>query len=89
MKKTIWKFTFAIDDVFHIEMPKGAEILTVQNQSAVGTIWAIVNPEAPKEIRTFCIQGTGNPFELIDYKYIGTFQQMGGALVWHLFESNI
>ena len=86
MKNSIWKFNFPIKDRITIQMPKGAEILTVQNQNEEGTLWAICNTEADKEPRYFLIYGTGHPIDTDGKKYIGTFQVSGGRLVWHLFE---
>lgn len=75
-----------IEDGFIIEMPKGAQILTVQTQDGQGCIWAIVNPNEERQNRYFRLFGTGHPFDLLDYQHIGTFQMRNGALVWHLFE---
>ena len=88
MKKQIWKF--AINPKTTLEMPKGAEILTMQLQNEIPCIWALVNPENEKELRNFEIYGTGNNIHCdigIERKYIGTFQlQSRVALVYHLFE---
>jgi hypothetical protein len=86
MKKKIWKFPVS-PNVPVIEMPEGAEILTVQTQHGEPCIWALVNPAAKKEKRYFWVFGTGHnvPVEA-ERKYIGTFQLEGGALVFHLFE---
>jgi len=46
----------------------------------------MVNPKAPKQRREIEIIGTGNPTEEANRRYIGTFQQLGGRLVWHAFE---
>jgi hypothetical protein len=85
--KTIWKFELPKQG--KILMPKGAEILTVQTQNEIPCIWAVVNPDADKEERTFVIYGTGFEFQLIDYKYIGTFQMHSHGLVFHVFEANL
>ncbi len=86
MKKSIWKFNFKINDDVQIEMPKGAEVLSVQNQNEQPALWAICDTEAEKETRKFSISGTGHPINTDGKKFIGTFQMSGGALVWHLFE---
>lgn len=80
--KQIWKFK--ADGI--IEMPKGAEILTVQMQDSFNTcIWAMVDPEqGDTEKRRFVIVGTGHSFDDTDKKYIGTWQD--SMFVWHLFE---
>ena len=85
---TIWKFPFKFPlGRFEIEMPKDAEILSVQVQRDVPCIWAKVIPENEKNTRRFRIIGTGHPFrEDKKLSYIGTFQQIDDFFVWHLFE---
>jgi len=84
--KTIWKYPIEIHDLICIEMPKEAEILTVQSQKGIICIWALVNTDNPTEQRRFRIYGTGNPVEF-NGDYIGTFQIYNGDLIFHLFES--
>ena len=88
MKKQIWKFEINPNKVI-VEMPKGAEILTIQTQNGTPCIWALVNPESEKEKRHFEVYGTGHNIHYdmgIVRKYINTFQLEGGLLVFHLFE---
>lgn len=85
--KTIWKFRFKIVSPLRISMPKGAEVLTVQNQDGAGCLWAVVNPENELESRYFEIFGTGQAMYedmAVERKYIATFQQP--PYVWHVFE---
>lgn len=86
MKKAIWKFQIPIEDLFSLEMPKGAEILSAQNQYEGGVMWAICDEQAEKVQRTFRIYGTGHSINPDGHTYIGTFQVEYGRLVWHLFE---
>lgn len=86
MQKVIYKFELKIDDVVKVEMPKGAKILTVQNQNDNVSLWALCDKDAEKEIRIFSVIGTGHDFNPVAMEYIGTFQTMGGAFVGHLFE---
>lgn len=88
MNKQIWKFPINLDKSI-VQMPKDAEILTIQTQNDTPCIWALVNPENANESRHFEVYGTGHNiyYEMgIDRKYIGTFQLHGGSLVFHLFE---
>jgi hypothetical protein len=88
MNKQIWKYTIEPNEIM-LEMPKDAQILTVQNQNEEPCIWALVNPENEKESRHFELYGTGHDIHYdmgIERKYINTFQLMGGAFVYHLFE---
>ena len=83
--KTIWKFPMELDGMVRINMPKGAEILTIQIQFGIPIIWALVDPKLEKGKRVFTIHGTGDPITDSENKnYIGTYQER--ALVWHVFE---
>ena len=85
--KAIWKFPFETTGLFTLEMPANAQILTVQTQNEQGCIWALVDVDAPYEHRVFNIFGTGHDItDDSNIGYIGTYQQHGGALVFHLFE---
>ena len=88
--KKIYKYTIPVENSFSLELPRGAKILTVQEQHGKPQIWALVDPENSTEAREFCVVGTGHPIvddspkETIDY--IGTFQLFGGNFIGHLFE---
>ena len=86
MSKTIWKYPIPIADEFTLEMPESATVLTVQIQYREPQLWALVDPKAPKVMRSFCIRGTGHEFNDEEGRYIGTYQQWDGRLVLHLFE---
>ena len=85
----VWKYEIKPNKVI-VEMPKDAEILTVQNQHGRVCIWALVNPENEKEKRHFEVYGTGYDIFIYGFdtklKYINTFQLFSGDLVFHLFE---
>ena len=81
----IYKYPVDLTDDQQISMPVGAQVLTLQMQDRKPTIWALVNPDAPKEIRRFALFGTGHPFDPSGLTYVGTFQTRG--LVFHLFEA--
>lgn len=71
-----------------IELPAGAEILSVQAQNNTPVLWALVDPEAPKEKRKLVLLNTGGemPTDVSFHRFLGTFQLNGGGLVFHLFE---
>lgn len=87
MTQSIWKFPIAILYYQEIEFPKGAQILSVQEQYGEVCLWAKVDKEAQVEMREIIVLGTGHliPGDTNDH-YIGTVQQAGGRLVWHVFE---
>ncbi len=88
MNNTIWKYSVPFAGEFTLDMPKGAEVLTLQLQEGEPVMWVAVDPDAEKEEIKFSLIGTGHAvdFELIQSNYIGTYQELGGKLVWHLFQ---
>ena len=84
----VFKYPVKIEDHVTLEMPKGAKLLSFQCQYDQPCLWALVDPEAPLESRTFRFVGTGHPIEEPAEKlsFVGTAQMRGGALIWHLFE---
>lgn len=85
---TIWKFPLTITDEQTINVPKGAQILSIQNQFNKPVLYAIVNSKAPREERYIEIYGTGHPLSMLGRQYLGTFQIDDGQLVYHAFERN-
>ncbi len=88
MSTTIWKFEL-VGDRCWISLPLGATVLTVQVQHGSPFVWALVDPEETAlEARLFITYGTGHPVpdEMTGAYYIGTFQQLQGSLIWHVFE---
>lgn len=85
MKKTIWKYQLRPVTRQVVDMPEGAQILTMQLQHDVPTLWAEVDPEALLVERDFEIVGTGNGVPPEPHAYLGTWQNRIG-LVFHVFE---
>jgi hypothetical protein len=83
--KTIWKYPLQ-PDVTTLDMPQGAQVLTVQVQGNRPVLWALVDPCQLKRKRRFAVFGTGHDIPDEVGKYIGTFQLLDGGLVFHLFE---
>lgn len=86
--RRVYKYAMPVTDVHNVELPEGAEILTVQSQHDEPHMWALVDPDAPMATRTFLLLGTGHSSEddLSRDDYIGTYQLRDGGLVFHLFE---
>jgi len=85
----IYKYPLGLTDVQGIQLPLGAQILTVQVQPGSGLcLWAIVDPEATGQTRQTLIEiiGTGHPMLPVPRRYISTVQLQGGMLVFHIFE---
>lgn len=85
--KTIYKYKLIGASSQTIEMPVGAEVLTIQVQNEIPCIWVIVDPYYSLEKRVFEIFGTGHeiPYSA-NRKYIGTYQLNNRCLVFHCFE---
>lgn len=88
--KTIHKHALDIEDEISIGIQEGAEILTIQVQNGFPTIWYLIDDDKPLCRRTLEIFGTGNPIKELPptqtRQYIGTFQLLSGAIVFHVFE---
>ncbi len=84
--KQIWKYPLDVTDVQKVMMPKGAMILSAQVQRDILCLWALGDPEQPKEARFIEVIGTGNPTTVQDRVFIGTADMGNGSLVWHVFE---
>jgi len=84
--KNIWKYPFPVSYKFMVEMPSGAEVLSVQLQGELTCMWVLVDPDAAKVKRLFHVYGTGHPIpdHTSRRRFIGTWQYLG--LVFHLFE---
>jgi len=75
-----------------IEMPEGAQVLSVHEQQGDVCLYAEVDTSRPYENRLFLVAGTGWNIDDSDMhygrKFIGTVVCDGlwGQLVWHVFE---
>jgi hypothetical protein len=91
--QTVWKYPIQAHERQQVEMPEGAEILTVQLQGTSAVVWAAVDTEADVEYVDFYLARTGAPIpkDLTGkLSYINTFQFVnpgtGEVLAFHLFE---
>lgn len=83
MPETIWKYELR-PGLTTVEMPSGAEALTVAAQGEGVCLWARVTPENPTEVRQFYTLGTGHTALIPLGRYVGT--AFLGPLVFHTFE---
>ncbi len=42
--KRVYKYELKVDDVTELQLPSGAEILTVQVQYGIPCLWALIDP---------------------------------------------
>lgn len=84
---TIYKYPIETIAKQTIALPASARILTVQTQKNVPYLWAEVDPQENLRERTILIYGTGHPISQdIKQRYIGTYQEHAGNLIWHVYE---
>ena len=81
---TIYKYPLEVD-ITH-NLPKGATFLSVQTQHDQPVMWFELDTSRPTEARQFTCYATGAALPPIRQKYLGTFQRLGGSLVYHLYE---
>jgi len=84
--RTIWKYQFDTTDSFGLQIPEGAEILSVQVQHGKPCMWVLVDKDKPVVQRRFRVYGTGHPIEAVGLTFLGTYQVCNGDLIFHVFE---
>lgn len=82
--KTIWKFDLVSSCA--IQIPEGAEILSVDEQQDIIRMWALVDTDKPLVTRHFFIYGTGYTLPAEPLQFIGTVHLYNGTLVFHIWE---
>ena len=82
---TIWKYPVRAAE-FAVQLPADGQVLTVQMQAGAPCIWVLLDPRKPTTTRTFRCFGTGHDIPSANLRYIGTWQERDGKLVFHLFE---
>lgn len=85
---TIFKYPVQVTDTFALQIPAGARFLGLQNQHGNPQMWWHVDQSITTVTHTFHVVGTGIPMpeESQKWKYLGTFQMLGGTLVFHVFQ---
>lgn len=88
MTNEVWKFVLPFQDEVTIDMPKGAEIISVANQYETLCVWCLVpQPVKERQSRRFRIIETGHPIDCsMSLRFIGTVLFVEGSLVFHVFE---
>ena len=85
--RAIWKFILRPIKFQELDMPRGAVVLSAQQQDGAICVWAEVLPDAEPEPRVFAVYATG---ELIDPStnrtFVGTVQFPSNMLVFHVYE---
>ena len=91
MNSVIWKFPIETEDEQVINVPVGAEFLSVQVQNDQPCIWAKVDPQENVIVRAkVVIVGTGHPAKHTNgMSFLGTYQLAGGNFVGHVFVGGV
>ncbi len=82
---TIWKYELEIGDTIILNCPKGALPRCVQLQHGKPCLWMQVDDTQPGVIRKIQVRGTGHNLDDAG-EYLGTFQQLGGDFIGHVFD---
>lgn len=86
-RAAIYKYPLQVTDGRqYVEMPDGSEIVHVEEQHGVPTLWAKVKWNTDMVLRKFTVVGTGHAFDP-DLTHVGTCQI--GPFVWHVLEDFI
>ena len=85
--RTIYKYKIPLTDAFELQLPEGAEILSVAAQYDKPMLWALVDDEAPKEVHKFrgAEAWSSLPSDCT-LKYLGTVIMLNNTFVYHVFE---
>lgn len=84
---TVHKFPLELADRQELKLPRGASILSVQEQGGVLCAWVLLEPERHTETRCLIIVGTGQPVPDDAGPHVASVQTARGAFVWHIFEA--
>lgn len=88
MNKVIYKYPLNEDKLPQIiEVPEQYKVLCLQLQNNKPYMWLMVDKETPMRKVKISTHVTG--YEWIEWvktkEYVGTYQEYGGQLVWHVF----
>ncbi len=84
MSRRIYKYPLRISGEQDVEMPEGAELLSVGGQGGELVLWAQVDPDARLVRRKVILYGTGHELRDEPHRYVGTVQF--GIFVWHVYD---
>lgn len=87
---TVYKYPIPFQDEVTLDLPRGAQILSVDFQFDQLCLWALVDSdEQATSQRRLRIAGTGHKLDMTHYYHhpLGTLLTDGGRFVWHVFET--
>jgi hypothetical protein len=83
--KKVYKYPLQPTDKQMIPLPKDAKIIHLDVQRGIPCIWALVDPDLPLEPIMIYTYGTGHEINEEGLLYIGSYQLLGGDIVFHAF----
>jgi len=85
--KKVYKYRLDVTDEQFIELPKGAEILSVAEQRDDVVLYVLIDTTVTEtEPRTIYVHGTGHNVFGENLRFIGTVKLYEGSLMFHVFE---
>ena len=78
----IYKYELALLPRQELRLPRGAKVVHVGAQGGALKLWAMVDPDKPREPVEFCVAGTGHDWPA-GFRHLGTVEVTYG-LVWHV-----
>jgi hypothetical protein len=84
--QTIHKFNVYPTEERHVEMPAGAQLLSVKSQNDIPQLWALVNTDRPMAKRLILARGTGHDCTDLPGTFIDTVVIHDDSLVFHYFD---
>ena len=90
MNNIIYKYKLKATDMQVLDLPEGAEVLSVREQRGDMMVYAFVDDDnfENTEPFTFIVRGTGHDagnFKRQNYTFLGTVKLEKGALMFHVF----
>jgi hypothetical protein len=88
MTQQIHKYDLSFKDTQRVMMPRGAVVLSVQNQYGNLTLWARVDTQEEHVEHGFLVLCTGQPMPEPEElgRFVGTVQFHGGGFIVHVFD---
>jgi hypothetical protein len=89
MNSFIYKYSLASKGSVHVDLPVGAQVLSVCEVAGELVVYAAIDPNTSNtEVHIFYVVGTGWPLAhevaTVDNRFVGTVP-MSDGLVWHVF----
>lgn len=84
--RKIFKYFLRVTDEQTLDLPRGAEILSVEEQKNKVVLYALIDPaECRLYPHTIYVHGTGHSIHAENLKFIGTVKLYNGDLMFHVF----